>query len=59
MYIRGKTPADVAGEMGITLTSLYSKLGGRTDFKLSEAENLIHILDIENPVSIFFDQQVH
>lgn len=58
MYIKGKSISDVAREMHIKPATLYSRLSGKSDFKISEAEMLTGILEIENPTPIFFENQV-
>lgn len=54
MVEMGYTQIKLAKEMGITVQSLNSKLNGRSGFSLDEAISITKILQIENPVDIFF-----
>lgn len=54
---RGMTQGQVAGEIGVTEATFCRKLkSGR--FGLDEAEKLIQVLHIEDPVAVFFANRV-
>ncbi|AJA42620.1 Cro-like phage repressor (endogenous virus) [Clostridium phage phiCT9441A] len=44
----------LAKELGITPQALNSKINKRTQFTLDEVVKLTSILEIENPIEIFF-----
>lgn len=50
----GYTQKELAENMGITVQTLNSKLNGRTIFSLDEVISITKILNIENPIEIFF-----
>lgn len=50
---RGLSQSDVAKALGITPATMCYKMEKGT-FKCNEAEQIIHLLDIKDPVSIFF-----
>ncbi len=50
---RGTTQEQVAKAMGITPKAFYVKMK-KGVFKTNEAQCMIDLLDIENPVEIFF-----
>lgn len=52
------TQKKLADELGITVQSLNAKLNKRSQFTIAEAMNMISILNIENPVEIFFENFV-
>lgn len=54
MVERKYTQKNLAKEIGITPQSLNAKLNKRSQFTLDEVTKLISILDIKNPVEIFF-----
>lgn len=48
----------MAGILGITVQSLNAKLNGRSQFILNEVVSITKILDLDNPVDIFFKPSV-
>jgi transcriptional regulator with XRE-family HTH domain len=54
----GKSRADVAKTLGISLTSLSKKINNKVEFKASEIYKLSAALQIENKDDIFFAQSV-
>jgi transcriptional regulator with XRE-family HTH domain len=58
MYLQDLTQAEVAERMGIAANTLNSKINGKTTFKISEVEQLIEILGIEDIKAVFFNQKV-
>lgn len=48
------TQKRLAEEIGITIQSLNAKLNKRSQFTIDEAVKIISILEIENPIEIFF-----
>lgn len=53
----GKTQAEVAKELGITLTTFNRKLK-KAVFDSDEIEQMILLLNIKNPIEIFFSKVV-
>lgn len=54
---RGLSGSKVAEMLGITSTTYYSKLK-TGDFNSGEMSALVKILDIQNPIEIFFAELV-
>ena len=54
---KGLSQADVAKEIGITPKTFYEKMKNGV-FGSDEIEIMIDLLDIEDPVSIFFSNKV-
>ena len=54
---KGYSQADVAKEIGITPKTFYDKMKNGV-FGSDEIETMIELLDIEDPVSIFFAPNV-
>lgn len=52
------TQEKLAGLLGISVQSLNAKLNGRRKFNLDEVVSITQILNIENPVEIFFEHNV-
>lgn len=50
----GLSQAKVAQLLGISTNSLNSKLNGKVEFTICEATNLIEILNISDPIDVFF-----
>lgn len=50
----------IAGKLNISAVALRNKLSGKSDFKLSEVQMLVFILDLDadKAVSIFFNHNV-
>lgn len=48
----------MAGMLGITVQSLNAKLNGRSQFTLNEVVSITKILNLDNPVDIFFKPNV-
>lgn len=44
--------------LGITVQALNAKINGRRQFTLEEVVKITHILDLQDPVDIFFDPSV-
>ncbi|QUI25675.1 helix-turn-helix transcriptional regulator [Vallitalea pronyensis] len=51
---KGLTQEKVADILGITVKTINSKLNNKGDFRISEIEQLIEVLEIDNPMGIFF-----
>ncbi len=60
IVLKDKKVPNIAIDLGISKTSLYRKLNGKSEFTRSEIVRLINILDIEknNAIEIFFDDIV-
>ena len=48
----------LAQKMGISLQALNAKLTGKRSITVPEAAMMIDILDIKNPLEIFFDNKI-
>ena len=55
---KGKTQSDIAKAMGISTRSLNSKINNHIPFNTIEIEKMIKILDIKDPMHIFFAEVV-
>jgi len=58
MKKNGISVEDMAKKMGISKSTLYSKMNGRSQFTLAEIQMIIKILDLDSPVDIFFAKEV-
>lgn len=54
---KGLSQQDVASELGMTPKTFYSKMK-KGVFGSDEMEKMIDLLSIENPVAIFFAEEV-
>lgn len=54
---KGMTQEEVAKEIGITPVGFYGKMK-KGVFRSDEIEKMIDLLDIENPIEIFFAKEV-
>lgn len=54
---KGMTQTEVAKEMGLSRRAWFDRMG-KKKFDSEEMYNLIHILKIENPMPIFFAEEV-
>ncbi len=54
---QGMTQAQVAGLLGISAKTFYSKMK-KGVFLSNEMEQLMGVLQIENPMAVFFDGKV-
>ena len=52
------TQGKVAAAVGISENALSRKMLGKRDFRLSEVERICKVLEIGDPIPIFFDQIV-
>lgn len=57
MVLKGYTQIQIAEELGIDPATMSKKMSSG-DFRRGEIEELIILLQIENPVSIFFAPEV-
>lgn len=55
---QGKTQSDIARAIGISARSLNSKINNHIPFNTIEIESMIKILDIKEPMHIFFAETV-
>lgn len=51
---KGLTMECIAHELGINQATLYRKMNGSSDFFRTEIQTLCVLLDITNPIEIFF-----
>lgn len=58
MILEGKTAEDVAGALGINITTFYLKLKDDGRFSRHEISRMIDYLHIEDPDSIFFAKEL-
>lgn len=54
----GYTMGKICEELGISRSALYRKMRGIADFNQGEISELIRILHLENPMEIFFKNEV-
>jgi plasmid maintenance system antidote protein VapI len=54
MKRKEKGVVDLAKEIGMAPNSLSRKLVGKSQFTIAEAVKLVKVLEIDNPVDIFF-----
>lgn len=55
---RGLTTAQVAEYIGINRSTFSKKCNGHSEFTQSEIKNIIQYLEIDDPVPIFFAEEV-
>lgn len=55
---RGLTAADVADRIGMHRYTFYKKCNGQREFTVSEIKSILSLLCIEDPVPIFFADEV-
>ena len=51
---KGITQTSLSGKLGLSIQGLNKKLNGRSPITLDEAYTLIDLLEIQDPVEIFF-----
>lgn len=54
MFSKRVSQERLAKELHITAQAINSKLNGRSDFTIPEAEKIIEHLEIDNPTPVFF-----
>ncbi len=58
MYGKRIPVTQLAKELEISVNALYNRLNGKTEFKRNEIAKIIELLNLENPMAIFFDAKV-
>lgn len=58
MREKNYTQKTMAIKLGITQQSFNAKINKRTQFTLNEVVEIVRILDIDNPVAIFFEKNI-
>lgn len=58
MAEKSYTQKKMAKELGITEQSLNAKMNSRSQFTLKEVVEIVSILDIDDPVEIFFNKEI-
>lgn len=58
MALKGINQAKLAKAIGISPNALGNKLHGRSDFTRKEISDIIRLLDIKDPMQIFFADEV-
>lgn len=48
MALKGKSPSQIAREIGICENSMYNKLNGKRPFTVGEAQKICDVLGIED-----------
>lgn len=54
----GYSVEEISKKLGISRTAFYRKCNGKSEFVQSEIQKLIELLEIDNPVEIFFAHKV-
>lgn len=55
MLAKNMTQKQVSKIIGITPQALNAKLNGRSQFTIKEAQAIVDLLDLKDPISIFFN----
>lgn len=58
MVLAGMNVKDVSAALGINETTFYRKLNNDGDFSRKEISQLVEILKIEDPMIIFFADEI-
>ena len=58
MEKKGISPASMALHLGIGRSTFWKKCNGISEFRQSEIAKIIEILDLKDPASIFFANEV-
>ena len=58
MVLAGMNVKDVSAALGINETTFYRKLNNDGDFSRKEISQLVEILKIEDPMLIFFADEI-
>ena len=54
MALKGISADTMAHEIGIDRSTFYRKCNGQLDFKLSEMQTIVRVLNLHYPAAIFF-----
>jgi len=55
MALHGQTIVALAESVGLSSKTMSEKINGKADFTVKEAKLVTELLEIENPMEIFFD----
>ena len=58
MVLKGITGKELATKIGISETTLYRKMSDDGDFSRTEIKKIMTVLDIADPVPIFFTEEL-
>jgi len=58
MKVHGITVEEMSKILGISRSAFYRKCNGKSEFVQSEIQRMIEILEIDNPMEIFFAHKV-
>ena len=58
MVLRGESADSISKKLGINTSTFYRKMGNDGDFTRAEIGQIIDILKIEDPMSIFFANDI-
>ena len=56
MVLEGVSMREMSASMGISVSALYRKLNGKSEFTRPEISKAIQALKIDNPADVFFDE---
>lgn len=57
MVLKGINGKELSEKLGINESTLYRKLNDNGNFSREEINKLINILDIDDPIAIFFAEE--
>ena len=55
---KGYSLQSIIAALGISRSAFYRKLNGKSAFTVNEMQKLTEILEINNPVKVFFKEKV-
>lgn len=55
MVLKNMNAEELSGKIGINPSTFYRKLNNDGDFSRIEIEKMIFILEIEDPIKVFFE----
>ncbi len=58
MKSKGVSIGKLCDDLHISRSAFYRKCNGKTQFTLSEMQNIVKYLGLKTPVGIFFDDEV-
>lgn len=57
LALKNGTMAELADYMGISLSTLYRKINGKSDFTRTEIQKCCRYLNVSSPIGIFFEPE--
>ncbi len=58
MKLKGISCEDMCKMLNMSRSAFYRKCNGKSEFKQTEIEKIIDILQLDTPFGIFFDEKV-